>query len=166
MRKYSLWRIDPALKTVANAADFLKIIDGDYLSSISIFDPQGGNATSQDLEVRTPIRWMLIIVPLAFLIIAYVALLVAGVATDAYGVEIWDPLTIMFYWTGSSRARVGAALRSQSLDRSFFEALCLLGAPRCTVQAFHRFHDLKELPAPLEPSTRTIISIGKKGRNV
>ncbi|KAI7289707.1 hypothetical protein KC343_g2431 [Hortaea werneckii] len=51
----------------------------------------------------------LIIVPLSFAVIAYIGVLIAGVASDAYGVEVWDPLDIMAYWTGSSGARAGAA---------------------------------------------------------
>ena len=51
----------------------------------------------------------LIVVPLSFAVIAYIGVLIAGVASDAYGVEVWDPLDIMAYWTGSSGARAGAA---------------------------------------------------------
>lgn len=51
----------------------------------------------------------LVIVPLVFGLLAYVGVLVAGVASDAYGIEVWDPLTILSYWTGSGRARAGAA---------------------------------------------------------
>lgn len=51
----------------------------------------------------------LVIVPLSFAVIAYIGVLIAGVASDTYDVEVWDPLTILGYWTGSSRARAGAA---------------------------------------------------------
>jgi cytosine/uracil/thiamine/allantoin permease len=35
--------------------------------------------------------------------------IIAGAASDLYGEEIWDPLTILSRWTGSSGARAGAA---------------------------------------------------------
>jgi hypothetical protein len=40
---------------------------------------------------------------------AFVGVIIAGAASDLYGEEIWDPLTILSHWTGSSRARAGAA---------------------------------------------------------
>jgi NCS1 family nucleobase:cation symporter-1 len=40
---------------------------------------------------------------------AFVGVIIAGAASDLYGEEIWDPLTILGRWTGSSGARAGAA---------------------------------------------------------
>ena len=40
---------------------------------------------------------------------AFVGVIIAGAASDLYGEEIWDPLTILSRWTGSSGARAGAA---------------------------------------------------------
>lgn len=40
---------------------------------------------------------------------AFVGVIIAGAATDLYGEEIWDPLTVLSHWTGSSGARAGAA---------------------------------------------------------
>ncbi|RMZ08217.1 hypothetical protein D0864_01795 [Hortaea werneckii] len=62
----------------------------------------------------------LIIVPLSFAVIAYIGVLIAGVASDAYGVEVWDPLDIMAYWTGSSGARAGAAFSGGQHKRQLY----------------------------------------------
>ena len=40
---------------------------------------------------------------------AFIGVIIAGAASDLYGEEIWDPLTILSRWTGSSGARAGAA---------------------------------------------------------
>jgi nucleobase:cation symporter-1, NCS1 family len=51
----------------------------------------------------------ILIIPLSFSLIAYIGVIIAGCASDLYGEDVWDPLTIMGHWTGSPRARVGAA---------------------------------------------------------
>jgi NCS1 family nucleobase:cation symporter-1 len=45
----------------------------------------------------------------SFALMAFVGIIIAGAASDMYGEEIWDPLTILGRWTGSSGARAGAA---------------------------------------------------------
>lgn len=51
----------------------------------------------------------ILVVPLSFMLMAFMGTIIAGAASDAYGEEIWDPLQIMSHWNGSSRARAGAA---------------------------------------------------------
>ncbi|KAF2770533.1 NCS1 nucleoside transporter family [Teratosphaeria nubilosa] len=50
----------------------------------------------------------ILIIPLSFSLLAYMGVIIAGCASKEYGVEVWDPLTIMSHWTGSSKARAGA----------------------------------------------------------
>lgn len=45
----------------------------------------------------------------SFALMAFIGFIIAGAASDLYGEEIWDPLTILSRWTGSSGARAGAA---------------------------------------------------------
>lgn len=45
----------------------------------------------------------------SFALMAFIGVIIAGAASDLYGEEIWDPLTILGRWTGSSGARAGAA---------------------------------------------------------
>ncbi|KAL3462634.1 hypothetical protein BJX64DRAFT_299395 [Aspergillus heterothallicus] len=49
------------------------------------------------------------IIPASFLLMAFAGILIAGCAEEIYGERIWDPLTILSHWTGSGRARAGAA---------------------------------------------------------
>lgn len=51
----------------------------------------------------------ILIIPLSFALMSFMGIIIAGAATDLYGKEIWDPLTVLSHWTGSSRARAGAA---------------------------------------------------------
>ncbi|KAK5121363.1 hypothetical protein LTR85_005529 [Meristemomyces frigidus] len=51
----------------------------------------------------------IIIIPLSFALMAFMGVVIAGAASDLYGEDIWDPLTILAHWTGSSGARAGAA---------------------------------------------------------
>ncbi|KXT02331.1 hypothetical protein AC578_222 [Pseudocercospora eumusae] len=51
----------------------------------------------------------ILIIPLAFAMMAFWGVIIAGAATDLYGEEIWDPLTVLSHWTGSRGARAGAA---------------------------------------------------------
>lgn len=51
----------------------------------------------------------ILIIPLSFAMMAFIGVVIAGSASDLYGEEIWDPLTILSHWTGSSQARAGAA---------------------------------------------------------
>lgn len=55
------------------------------------------------------ILFQIIIIPLSFMLISFMGIIIAGAASDLYGEEIWDVLTIMSYWTGSSQSRAGAA---------------------------------------------------------
>lgn len=56
-----------------------------------------------------PVFVQILIIPLAFSLMAFMGVIIAGAATDLYGEEIWDPLTVLSHWTGSKRARAGAA---------------------------------------------------------
>lgn len=51
----------------------------------------------------------IIIVPLSFCLMAFIGVIIAGAASDKYGEEIWDPLTVLSHWGGSSGARAAAA---------------------------------------------------------
>lgn len=54
----------------------------------------------------------ILIIPLSFALMSLMGIIIAGAATDLYGgqeEEIWDPLTVLSHWTGSGRARAGAA---------------------------------------------------------
>lgn len=51
----------------------------------------------------------ILIIPLSFALMSFMGIIIAGAATDLYGEEIWDPLTVLSHWTGSRRARAGAA---------------------------------------------------------
>ncbi|TVY19243.1 putative permease [Lachnellula arida] len=51
----------------------------------------------------------IIIIPLSFMFMSFIGIIIAGAASDLYGKEIWDPLTIMSHWTGSHQSRAGAA---------------------------------------------------------
>ena len=51
----------------------------------------------------------ILIVPLSFMLMAFMGVIIDGSASQLYGEDIWDPLTIMAHWTGSGRARAGAA---------------------------------------------------------
>lgn len=51
----------------------------------------------------------IIIVPLSFALMALIGVVIAGAATDLYEEEIWDPLTVLAHWDGSSGARAAAA---------------------------------------------------------
>lgn len=51
----------------------------------------------------------IIIIPLSFMLMAFWGILIAGAAEEIYGKRIWDPLTILSYWTGTGRSRAGAA---------------------------------------------------------
>ena len=51
----------------------------------------------------------IVIIPLSFAMMAFWGVIIAGAATDLYGEEIWDPLTILSYWKGSNGARAAAA---------------------------------------------------------
>jgi NCS1 family nucleobase:cation symporter-1 len=53
-------------------------------------------------------------VPLSFMLMSFMGIIIAGAASDLYGTTIWDPLTIMSYWSGSSGARAAAAFISLS----------------------------------------------------
>ncbi|KAL5119248.1 hypothetical protein ACEQ8H_002735 [Pleosporales sp. CAS-2024a] len=53
-------------------------------------------------------------VPLSFMLMAFMGIIIAGAASDLYHTTIWDPLTIMSHWEGSSGARAGAAFVSLS----------------------------------------------------
>lgn len=53
-------------------------------------------------------------VPLSFMLMSFMGIIIAGAASDLYGTSIWDPLTIMSYWSGSSGARAAAAFVSLS----------------------------------------------------
>ncbi|KAL1591489.1 hypothetical protein SLS60_011881 [Paraconiothyrium brasiliense] len=53
-------------------------------------------------------------VPLSFMLMSFMGIIIAGAASDLYGTDIWDPLTIMSYWSGSSGARAAAAFVSLS----------------------------------------------------
>ncbi|KAF1979044.1 hypothetical protein BU23DRAFT_595508 [Bimuria novae-zelandiae CBS 107.79] len=53
-------------------------------------------------------------VPLSFMLMSFMGIIIAGAASDLYGTPIWDPLTIMSYWSGSSGARAAAAFVSLS----------------------------------------------------
>ncbi|TVY44185.1 putative permease [Lachnellula subtilissima] len=50
----------------------------------------------------------IIIIPLSFMLMSFIGIIIAGAASDLYGKEIWDPLTIMSHWTGSHQSRAGA----------------------------------------------------------
>lgn len=56
----------------------------------------------------------ILVIPLSFMIVAFMGTIIAGAASDIYGELIWDPLTIMSHWTGSSQSRAGAAFVSLS----------------------------------------------------
>jgi len=51
----------------------------------------------------------LFIIPASFVLMAFCGMIIAGGAEEIYGDLIWDPLTIMGNWTGTSRSRAGAA---------------------------------------------------------
>ena len=51
----------------------------------------------------------IIIIPLSFMLMSFIGIIIAGAASDLYGKEIWDPLTIMSHWTSSHQSRAGAA---------------------------------------------------------
>jgi NCS1 family nucleobase:cation symporter-1 len=51
----------------------------------------------------------IIIIPLSFMLMSFFGIIIAGAASDLYGESIWDPLTIMAHWTGTSQSRAGAA---------------------------------------------------------
>ncbi|KAJ4299956.1 hypothetical protein N0V90_005204 [Kalmusia sp. IMI 367209] len=53
-------------------------------------------------------------VPLSFMLMSFMGIIIAGAASDLYGTSVWDPLTIMSYWSGSSGARAAAAFVSLS----------------------------------------------------
>ena len=57
----------------------------------------------------------ILIIPLSFAMMSFMGIIIAGAATDLYGTEIWDPLTVLSHWTGSSRARAGAAFCGSAL---------------------------------------------------
>ena len=110
----------------------------------------------------------LIIVPLSFAVIAYIGVLIAGVASDAYGVEVWDPLEIMAYWTGSSGARAGATFCGLSFTLAQLganiSANCISAAndlnamfPKVNTPTFepHR-NDLANVSSVYQPSARLI----------
>lgn len=56
----------------------------------------------------------IIVIPLSFMLMSFMGVVIAGAASDLYGEKIWDPLTIMAHWNGSSGARAAAAFVSLS----------------------------------------------------
>lgn len=56
----------------------------------------------------------IIVIPLSFVLMSFMGVIIAGAASDLYGEKIWDPLTIMSHWNGSSGARAAAAFVSLS----------------------------------------------------
>lgn len=56
----------------------------------------------------------LLVIPLSFMLISFMGIIIAGAASDHYGESIWDPLTIMRRWDGSSGARAASAFVSLS----------------------------------------------------
>ncbi|KAI9733897.1 MAG: hypothetical protein M1834_002552 [Cirrosporium novae-zelandiae] len=51
----------------------------------------------------------LFVVPASFLVMSFMGIVIVSAAQELYGSLIWDPLTIMNHWDGSSQARAGAA---------------------------------------------------------
>ena len=56
----------------------------------------------------------ILVIPLSFMLMSFMGVIIAGAASDYYGEAIWDPLTIMSHWSGSSGARAAAAFVSLS----------------------------------------------------
>lgn len=56
----------------------------------------------------------ILVIPLSFMLMSFMGVIIAGAASDLYGEKIWDPLTIMSHWNGSSGARTAAAFVSLS----------------------------------------------------
>ncbi|KAE9971118.1 hypothetical protein EG327_009997 [Venturia inaequalis] len=56
----------------------------------------------------------ILVIPLSFMLMSFMGVIIAGAASDLYGEKIWDPLTIMSHWNGSSGARAAAAFVSLS----------------------------------------------------
>ncbi|TLD35488.1 NCS1 nucleoside transporter family [Venturia nashicola] len=56
----------------------------------------------------------ILVIPLSFMLMSFMGVIIAGAASDLYGKKIWDPLTIMSHWNGSSGARAAAAFVSLS----------------------------------------------------
>lgn len=56
----------------------------------------------------------ILVIPLSFMLMSFMGVIIAGAASDLYGESIWDPLTIMAHWNGSSGARAAAAFVSLS----------------------------------------------------
>lgn len=56
----------------------------------------------------------LLVIPLSFMLMSFMGIIIAGAASDHYGEAIWDPLTIMRLWDGSSGARAASAFVSLS----------------------------------------------------
>ena len=56
----------------------------------------------------------LLVIPLSFMLMSFMGIIIAGAASDHYGESIWDPLTIMRRWDGSSGARAASAFVSLS----------------------------------------------------
>jgi NCS1 family nucleobase:cation symporter-1 len=56
----------------------------------------------------------ILVIPLSFMLMSFMGVIIAGAASDYYGETIWDPLTIMSHWSGSSEARAAAAFVSLS----------------------------------------------------
>lgn len=68
----------------------------------------------------------LFIIPASFVLMAFMGIVIAGAAEEIYGELIWNPLTIMGRWTGTGRARAGAAFCGLALG--FAQAGTNLGA--------------------------------------
>jgi NCS1 family nucleobase:cation symporter-1 len=68
----------------------------------------------------------LFIIPASFVLMALMGIIIAGAAEEVYDELIWDPLTIMGRWTGTRRARAGAAFCGLALG--FAQAGTNLGA--------------------------------------
>lgn len=56
----------------------------------------------------------ILVIPLSFMLMAFMGMIIAGAASDLYGESIWDPLTVMAHWSGSSGARAASAFVSLS----------------------------------------------------
>jgi NCS1 family nucleobase:cation symporter-1 len=57
----------------------------------------------------------ILVIPLSFMLMSFMGVIIAGAASDYYGETIWDPLTIMSHWSGSSRARAASGIRLASI---------------------------------------------------
>jgi NCS1 family nucleobase:cation symporter-1 len=56
----------------------------------------------------------ILVIPLSFMLMAFMGIIIAGAASDLYGESIWDPLTVMAHWDGSHGARAASAFLSLS----------------------------------------------------